>query len=862
MRNILLLFFILLSTAALSQSTGYLRYDTVRVQKIGGNSTLIIENATRNLDGAFLQNYSQGRTRFAHALDSVWVDGDSIRFRYGSATIAVLAGGGSQTLQQVFDQESGNSVLNKNDTVSFNYGNKKMIYRYSPDGDFADFDLTSIDTIQNPDNFGATNQVGFRTLKTFRIPSYSATTYHGGATLGVEYQIKDSAKINTFGQDFGFASRAYMQFTRMSGYTGKSVYEMGNLTMNDGVPIHLASTDFGSQTSTAGTNYKYVKGYVVGHTSYAYLNANDTIENFIGFNNMGFFPFPSHIKWSADYVGGYLGSTASTRVAKPWSLYMWNSRAKNYLKGNLYLGDSTITHHQLAVYGSTLANDSIYANYTLADSDSSIAVPNTAWVKRNIASGGGGGERFGVSGEDDQDSGSSRSFSMPNAGNFILGVSDVPNEAYAHLNLQVGQTITMQSYHGGLGGGAFVSVGGTTVTLKSDGGNFIVDSLKGTTETTLKQVVWDSVGKALYVAPLGGGGSSLFPTTGTGTATGNVIGYLDGNKLEVQQGGQGLLVIDPPTLSSSLSADDGTGNSNIRLQADVSGGDVNFSIRADDDNNIVQINGDAVANTLAYTADTHTFTGAIYKFTNIPDSTTATNYMMVWNSEDSSIRKAPLPSGGDANLLFDSLGDAGHSPVVVRDDTLMARRITGDGGVKVDTTSSGGIRIYGGPTLYSRLLGDSALTGSTSAQTIFPDTQNTFTLEANTTYEFEGFLYITAGTTSHTKSLSWDVNGSGLTTYFFNYQTMCWNLGAGSNIATQATANVQNMNATNISGTVTVNTSNIQIKGMISTNAGGTITPMLTFSADPTGTILLRAGSYLKFTKIGDGNVQTIGAVN
>lgn len=93
MKKLLLALFSLISIVSFSQTTGYLRYDTVRVQRGGGNSTLVIENATRGLTGGFLQNYSEGRTRFARALDSVWVDGDSLRFRYGTTTIAVLAPG-------------------------------------------------------------------------------------------------------------------------------------------------------------------------------------------------------------------------------------------------------------------------------------------------------------------------------------------------------------------------------------------------------------------------------------------------------------------------------------------------------------------------------------------------------------------------------------------------------------------------------------------------------------------------------------------------------------------------------------------------------------------------------------------------
>lgn len=49
---------------AYGQSTGYLRYDTVRIQKVGGNSTLIIENATKGVTGGVLTNMGGGRTAF------------------------------------------------------------------------------------------------------------------------------------------------------------------------------------------------------------------------------------------------------------------------------------------------------------------------------------------------------------------------------------------------------------------------------------------------------------------------------------------------------------------------------------------------------------------------------------------------------------------------------------------------------------------------------------------------------------------------------------------------------------------------------------------------------------------------------
>jgi len=63
MKKILLALLTLVSITCFAQTTGYLRYDSVKIMKQNGNSNLIIENATRDSLG-FLYNYGSGRTRF------------------------------------------------------------------------------------------------------------------------------------------------------------------------------------------------------------------------------------------------------------------------------------------------------------------------------------------------------------------------------------------------------------------------------------------------------------------------------------------------------------------------------------------------------------------------------------------------------------------------------------------------------------------------------------------------------------------------------------------------------------------------------------------------------------------------------
>jgi hypothetical protein len=86
------IFFLLLAIAfystSFSQSKIYIRGDSIYLQS-AINAELILLNSSRLSTGAYLKNVGNGRTRFSYALDSVWVDGDSIRFRYGPTTIAV-----------------------------------------------------------------------------------------------------------------------------------------------------------------------------------------------------------------------------------------------------------------------------------------------------------------------------------------------------------------------------------------------------------------------------------------------------------------------------------------------------------------------------------------------------------------------------------------------------------------------------------------------------------------------------------------------------------------------------------------------------------------------------------------------------
>lgn len=105
-----------------AQSRVPIRGDTIEMLKVNGNAEFILKNATRNKTGAFLQNGYDGRTKFAYAVDSAWLNdaGDSIIFRRGSTTFKIPGGSGGgggpfTTEEWVID------YIDFLETIKFNY---------------------------------------------------------------------------------------------------------------------------------------------------------------------------------------------------------------------------------------------------------------------------------------------------------------------------------------------------------------------------------------------------------------------------------------------------------------------------------------------------------------------------------------------------------------------------------------------------------------------------------------------------------------------------------------------------------------------------------------------------------------------
>ena len=81
------IFFLLLSGTAYGQTTYYIKADSTRLQKVGGNNELIVENSTRNITGVLVNN-GNGRTSFSKPRlngDTLFIGKDTLIMPAGSS---------------------------------------------------------------------------------------------------------------------------------------------------------------------------------------------------------------------------------------------------------------------------------------------------------------------------------------------------------------------------------------------------------------------------------------------------------------------------------------------------------------------------------------------------------------------------------------------------------------------------------------------------------------------------------------------------------------------------------------------------------------------------------------------------------
>src|SRR5215207_3821521 len=170
--------------------------------------------------------------------------------------------------------------------------------------------------------------------------------------------------------------------------------------------------------------------------------------------------------------------------------------------------------------------------------------------------------------------------------------------------------------------------------------------------------------------------------------------------------------------------------------------------------------------------------------------------------------------------------------------------------------NDGSHKAMGARTLIRILAADATGTLATTAQPWFP-AGGAVSLRSDTLYNFEGFLYLTTGGTTHTTGLSFGgtaVISSIIYRYWFTSAAAAAIATASSESVVTSAANFV-MAATSTAATTRVGVEH----GTVRVTTGGTFIPNFTFSASPTGTTLVKAGSYFRIWAVGAAAAETLG---
>ena len=163
------------------------------------------------------------------------------------------------------------------------------------------------------------------------------------------------------------------------------------------------------------------------------------------------------------------------------------------------------------------------------------------------------------------------------------------------------------------------------------------------------------------------------------------------------------------------------------------------------------------------------------------------------------------------------------------------------------------------PTYQSVYLSaDFTLQAASGVQACLTAANDTLTIAAATTYEFEGQYILNTGSTSHTTAMAFLLAGSA-TVSSFEYTTILWSAAANTISTSASFTQVSGVASKVLNATSTAVYTTIKFKGVMRTTLGGTITPQIAFSANPTGTNRMKTGSFIKFTPIGADTVEPIG---
>jgi hypothetical protein len=222
-----------------------------------------------------------------------------------------------------------------------------------------------------------------------------------------------------------------------------------------------------------------------------------------------------------------------------------------------------------------------------------------------------------------------------------------------------------------------------------------------------------------------------------------------------------------------------------------------------------------------------------------------------------------VTGGNVAGFIRPTTGTASQAPIRlqtgVNTSTPAAGAIEYDGVVFYGTTTADDRGVLPAEQFIA-LVNDYIANDSASAQKVFNSpTNGAITLDATTTYRFEGVYYITRslGSTSHTLGVLFGLTGS-LTSITYTADT--------TSTATYALGTVSRFYNTTASlltvtaaSTDTTENITVIIRGMVRTNTAGTFTPQIQYSGAPGGAPTILKNSYFRMMPLGNSTVASVG---
>lgn len=202
-------------------------------------------------------------------------------------------------------------------------------------------------------------------------------------------------------------------------------------------------------------------------------------------------------------------------------------------------------------------------------------------------------------------------------------------------------------------------------------------------------------------------------------------------------------------------------------------------------------------------------------------------------------------------------GPAGPAILFMADDPDEPPMIPGPTGPAGSSSAPAGVL---SDLQISVLQSDGTLNAASGVQTwagTNKTTQDVFTLAANSTYRVRGEWIVNTGATTHTTAIAWSLSSAVVS--FFEYLVLLWSGAANAIVTTQSTVHVSGVASKVLNATSTAVYTLIKFEGIMVVTTGGTVTPQINFSANPTGTNLMKAGSWTSFERLGDNTFTLSG---